>query len=213
MPYDDEQLAHLLERGLREYARNEPRDGLEERIVANLRSQPEPRPWWRVWAPALAAVAVIAIVAAVALRPNRPTTNGPRPNVASGSSGQAHTPSSQSAASAIASASSPGPPVSENHGRVRRGSVWHGSEIRATHARGAPRSPIDAAQALPRMAVFPAPTPLTEQERLVLALMRQAPSEAAQLAQTQETQRARAEYYLQNGTFPEASGPSNSPQK
>lgn len=213
MPYDDEQLDNLLERGLREYARIEPRDGLEERIVANLRGQPEPRRWWRVWIPALAAVAVIAIVGAVGLRPNRPTTNGPEPSVASGSSGQAHSPGSQPAASAIASASSPGQPVAGNHGRVGRGSMWHGSDSRTTQARVVPRSPIHAAQALPRMAVFPAPTPLTEQERLVLALMRHAPEVAAQVGEIQEMQRERADYYLRNGSFPEDSGPSNNPQK
>lgn len=183
---DDRQLDDLLERGLRAYSEAEPRAGLEERILANLRTQPEKRPWWRVWVPVLAAAAVIAIVAALALRPDR--TAAPHPTIATN-------PPAQSAPQPKPSlAQVPNPPPAPRAVAVRR--------------RPAPsrhETAVAQVPALPRQATFPAPSPLTEQERLVLSLMRRAPDEAVQLAQTQETQRARAEYYLRTGEFPEQS--------
>jgi len=58
-------LEQILDQTLARYSDVEPRAGLEERILANLHSQPRPRPWWLKWGvPALAtAILVAALVA------------------------------------------------------------------------------------------------------------------------------------------------------
>ena len=180
MPYDDRQLDDLLDRGLREYSQAEPRAGLEDRILANLRTQPEPRRWWRIWVPVLAAAAVLAIVAALLLRPSRP-----QPAVAT------HSPSQPRPAATL-------PPQPAATAKAAPRHAAHMPRVVAVKREPAP---------LPRQQTFPAPTPLTEQERLVLALLRHAPDEAIQVAQAQEAQRIRTDSFLRTGELPEAPGP------
>ena len=58
-------LDQVLDQALARYSDVEPRAGLEERILANLRSQPQPRPWWMTWRmPALAAAILVAALVA-----------------------------------------------------------------------------------------------------------------------------------------------------
>ena len=55
-------LDRLLDGALAQYSQVEPRAGLEERVLANLRSQPAHRPWW-MWVAIPAAVAAVVLVA------------------------------------------------------------------------------------------------------------------------------------------------------
>jgi hypothetical protein len=64
----------LLDAALAQYRGVEPRWGLEERILTNLRERARSRPWartyeWIKFGPALAAMVTIAIMSQVALRP------------------------------------------------------------------------------------------------------------------------------------------------
>lgn len=57
--HDDRFVDDLLDSALARYAQAEPRPGLEGRLVARLRSEPEPRAFsWR-WMPAAAAAVVV----------------------------------------------------------------------------------------------------------------------------------------------------------
>ena len=197
MKHDEKQIDELLERGLREYSQVEPRGGLEERVMANLRTQPAPRPWWRMWVPALAAAAVLAMVAAVALRPAKQETQvgrapetGPR-LTASRTGPRANT------GKQAQIAAPPKRPLAANR---------HKEELAPAGQQQGEGSRAQVAVQQPRQAVFPSPVPLTEQERLVLALLQQAPHEVEKVAKEQEGQRVRAAYYLETGTFPEDSG-------
>jgi hypothetical protein len=64
----------LLDTALAHYRGVEPRWGLEERILTNLRERARSRPWartreWIKFGPALAAMVTIAIMSQIALRP------------------------------------------------------------------------------------------------------------------------------------------------
>src|SRR5260370_599787 len=67
-------LDQQLDTALRKYAAVEPRVGLEERILANLRAQREhapARPWWR-WAAVGALAVVIILVVSLSWRARKP---------------------------------------------------------------------------------------------------------------------------------------------
>lgn len=161
----------------------EPRAGLEQRILANLRAQPEPRPWWRwrkTWAPVTAAAALIAL--AIGLRmtdltpPMKPTmVVERRPSIA--------------AAPKIV-------PAPATQVRV---------QVRARH--GSPATLVIAGSVTPpgppRQDVFPSPEPLSEQERLFYQFVRQSPREAVQVAQMQAVERIRSQQFMETGGAPE----------
>jgi len=166
----------------------DPRDGFEQRLLANLAAQPEPRPWWRWrWIPTLAAATVLAIAIVVLV------TRTPAPQVIETKEGTAAAILSNSAAGAphIAPVKPPVPPPA-----LRR-DVW----VRRHHApavvaaKGAP---------LPKQDVFPAPLPLTEQERLLLALVRHQPAQARMMAEDQQAERDRVQKYFETGEAPAA---------
>lgn len=65
----DEQFDRLLDDALKSYAAVEPRSGLEQRVLANLRSAPAPvHHGWLRWAAVTAACLVVASVAVLELR-------------------------------------------------------------------------------------------------------------------------------------------------
>ncbi len=163
----------------------EPREGLEQRIVANLATAPQPRLWWRwMWVPALAAAAVLALVIgmrvmrreAPAQQQAQKTVEAPKPEIA-----------------VKQSPSVPQP-------MQRRQAAVH----IAPKTANAPKTQIAVAQRqeLPRQAVFPSPTPLTEQERLLLALVNRQRPQAEQIAAEQQAQRESFQKYLETGEAP-----------
>lgn len=155
----------------------EPRAGLEQRILANLRAQPESRPWGRwVWA---AAVVAVLIALAVGLR-LMDLTPPAKPPVAARQPSPAPAPKNVPA------------PAMRAHVRPRRGS---------------PSTPVIAASVTPpgppRQDVFPSPEPLSEQERLFYQFVRQSPREAVQVAQMQAVERIRSQQFMETGGAPE----------
>lgn len=155
----------------------EPRAGLEQRILANLRAQPEPWPWWRwmmLWVPAAAAVVLLAII----LRPTRPAQPTKAPDVVE----------RQSA-----------PPVVASSVSTPEGVVAHRKPARDV---AQPQKMIAAAAttaSLPRQTVFPSPVPLTPEETMLLTLLRRNPSQAVLVAREQAMEWERILNNFQNG--------------
>jgi len=148
----------LLDAGLARYSAAEPRPGLEQRLLAGLKQQPRPSRWldWR-WAGALATAAVVLVIVIFFFR-QPPAPELPTQTATS-------SPAPVAPASATLSPEAVRPPVAKT-----------------TVRRAAPR--IEQARAeTPRLETFPAPAPLSEQERLLLLFTRQAPQEASLMAQ------------------------------
>jgi hypothetical protein len=163
-----DELDRLLDAALKQYAAVQPREGLESRILAHLRSQSAERAshaWWR-WFAAAAGVAALAVIITMASRPHA----RPQLTVAQ------HPPAS--AADPNQAATSPPKKAVER-------------PKRRLHA------VVDAqvAQALPKLDQFPSPQPLSEQEKLLASYVAVYPRQAALLARlrTEELERERIE--------------------
>jgi uncharacterized membrane protein YdfJ with MMPL/SSD domain len=168
-------LDKLLDSALSAYSAVEPGPGLETRILANLReaeSRKASRPWRFKWMWAGAAVAAVAAAILMLVLPrvsHRPYT-APQSNIA-------HT---QAPAQPVASPDNslahtqPAPPLIT----VQQRPSADGSSLRHGRQRSA-AIPVENA-ALPinqRPAVFPSPSPLTEQEKLLLSYYARTPRE------------------------------------
>jgi hypothetical protein len=155
-------LDPVLDAALAKFAAVEPREGLEERVLANLRAEraraPE-RSWWRWGFAAGAAVLVIGAVLAWrtakpshTVRVNRPAETQPAPTQA---------PQTANA----------GEDVPERVPPMRKQS----------------RRPVSTKLAAnPKLDVFPSPRPLTEEELALARYVRNFPSDAKLVAQAQE---------------------------
>jgi len=153
------ELDRTIDAALAKYASAEARDGLEERILANLRTADaqSAQRMWRHWGLTAALTAVLIVAAAVVWRWNQPTV----PPVAM------HPPALKQA---------PVPDLAnrdENSAPPRR-SMQH---------RRPRRSPEGAiAVAGPKLDVFPSPLPLSEQEKILAAYVARYPDHAALVA-------------------------------
>jgi hypothetical protein len=157
---DDELDAALLK-----YAEAEPRVGLEQRVLANLRAQPRASAsaWWR-W-PAVVAAAAVILVGVISLVFRSPH----RLSVA-----VVHAPGKiapQVIPGAIADIAKP-VPVSKHTARA---------------------TPVKAS--VPHLDQFPSPQPLSEQEQMLASYVAKYPEHAALIAQarSEELQRDLAE--------------------
>jgi hypothetical protein len=161
----------------------EPREGLEGRILANLRAQPEPRRWWK-WAWALAAVGAAVVLLIVILKPAPQGQPTQAPVVA----GQKPAPPLPAPLKSI----SPAPAVAQR------------KPARAVTL--PPRAITVAAKraSQPRLAVFPSPTPLTPEEKMLLTLLQRNPSEAVLVAREQAMEWERVLKTLQTEETPSA---------
>lgn len=163
---DVQRLDRELDMALAKYAAIEPRAGLEERILANLRAEREQgaaRAWWSWSKAAVLAASVITIVAAllvwrpwnpardtVAEHPSNRVQQGPRPQTGSGTGGE-------SVRRKVAS------PV-----RTRRNHSSHVPVVVAVQ---------------PRLEQFPSPRPLSEQEQILASYVARYPEQATLIAQ------------------------------
>jgi len=158
---ESDQLDRTLDAALAKYASVEPREGLEERILANLCSQDaraaEPT-WWN-WRFVAAVAAVLMIAAVVVWRWNKPTL----PPVAT------HPPALKQAPFAP--------------------EVAHGEENNAA-PRKSKRHPTlrhqrepEILAAGPKLDVFPTPLPLSEQEKILATYVARYPQHAALVAE------------------------------
>lgn len=159
-----EDIDRELDAALARYAAAEPRPGLEERVLANLRAEPKQAPtspWWQWSLAATAAVVLIALSLAwrTAWRTGRPVA--PPPNVA-------HTvPAPHEPEVQVAHHAAPSP--------LPR---THVPSHKVVAKPGAPPNP--------KLDQFPSPRPMSEEELALVRYVRDFPKEATQIAQAQE---------------------------
>jgi hypothetical protein len=160
-----DELDQLLDAALAKYATAEPRAGLEERVLANLRAgraRVPDRTWWRWSVAAVAAILVVAI--ALALKLGKPLP----PQVVH------HAPASIQVAH-------DGPKMVSNTGGngVRVPRKVKGTVRRATARRAQPQA---AKARNPKLDQFPSPQPLSEQEKTLANYVASYPEHAALIA-------------------------------
>jgi len=154
-------LDRTLDTVFAKYASVEPWEGLEERILANLRAaetRPAHRPWWN-WSFAVALAAVLVIVASVVWRWNKP----PHLPVA------VHPPTLKQA------------PVTPHVAHRDENTAPPRKSSRHRTPRNQQEREILAAG--PKLDVFPAPLPLSEQEKILATYVTQYPEHAALVAE------------------------------
>jgi hypothetical protein len=137
----DDKLERILEKGIAGYAQSEPLAGIEERILARIRTVERPRRrltgWAMAFAVGLAGIGVLRVL---------PRHEEPQPV-------------------RVATNTQPTPV----RGDVATAQV---SPPRSHHSTGK--------TALPKLPVFPTPSPLTAEERRLLGLVRQDPEGTAE---------------------------------
>jgi hypothetical protein len=177
-----------LDAALARYAAVEPRPGLEQRVLANLRAgqQLHAARGWRAWR-ALAALAVacsIAVISASLLTKSKVFNLATAP--VGGSRGDA----TNESRVAVAARGDTGKPASEggrlpervrSTERERDGVANHGgvAELRQTET---------GDEVAPKLERFPAPEPLSEQEKLLVRFVEDDPQEAALVAEARAEQ-------------------------
>lgn len=178
-PLDDQ-----LDAALAKYAAVEPRTGLEERILANLKSQqnsPTRVAWWR-WAAVVAAALIVTSLVLWRIQEHKPERIVRRPA------------SSQEKVSsqAIAKQTTVGPTRTIARAAVRK-----------------TRKPVSTQPALakaePKLDRFPSPRPLSEEELALVRYVQSFPKDATLIAQAQE------EFELQTQKEMNAAGSHNQP--
>jgi hypothetical protein len=171
----DKQMDEILDSLLAQYSEVKPRPGLERRILANLSDTARNETmlsWWNVkWLWAAAAVAA-GIIVAVVLIAGRSHVAMPTPTVVQ--------------------TQRPAPPQPE----VQRSLPSTASMIPASHRKmRVQRRPENTTLALgQRPAIFPTPTPLSEQERLLFTYLANTPQEEV-VAQIQRNDQKEADAF------------------
>ena len=163
---ENDALEREVNATLATYAAVEPRVGLEERVLANLRAERErARAWWR-WPAlgALAAVAVFTLAVSLLWRSQTPSVTA-HPPAPTGRS-------DRGTGTRIAAKNGDG----VNHPMVR-------SAMKRPARHGAPQ-PAVVAQG-PKLDRFPSPQPLSEQEQLLVRYVKEFPQDAVMIAKAQ----------------------------
>ncbi len=161
-----DELDHQLDTALEKYAAADPRTGLEERILANMRSaraQAPDRTWWR-WG--LAAAVAAVVVLAMAWRSGKPS--------------HSLTVSHPSAATQVLK--EPGTQAVANSNRSDPHPLRPGPAHKATAIHAHPPAAIAAEVKLDQ---FPSPQPLSKQELALARYVSEFPQEATLIARTQ----------------------------
>ena len=171
-------LDRLLDGALAQYSQVEPRAGLEERVLANLRSQPAHRPWW-MWVAIPAAVAAVVLVAISIRQSNRPTPS-----------------SAIQVQSTIRTAPVGVTPNPATTAKVQPSPVTRPRQYRTVATTAKPPARVQS-QPEPRLATFPAPSPLTPEERLLLQMIDHHRDELATVAQNQQADQERFQKLLE----------------
>jgi hypothetical protein len=171
--WNNDALDHQLDAALAKFATVEPRAGLEERILANLRikqKRPAERWWWR-WPAVAALAAMIMLTLFPALRSRKPTQN-------------------------IAVQYPPVPAQSNKPAGTQIANHSESGSIRPHGLSGRRLKPraFSAATVVvnsPKLDQFPSPQPLSEQETILTHYVRNYPEHAALIAQarTEELRR------------------------
>lgn len=163
-PENDELDDREFDAGLAKYAAVEPRAGLEERVLANLRAERTrvaDQAWWR-WGLAGALAAVVVVAVALGSRSGRPS----RPVIAN------HPPVTRQR-----------PPDPEKQAASRDGNAVHPREHESIHRTNAhPSHSAVVAAAHPKLDQFPSPQPLSEQEKILKNYVTRYPEHAVLIA-------------------------------
>jgi len=161
----DHEADRELDAALAKYAAVDPRAGLEERVLANLRVEQERVPnhaWWS-WSVAVALAAVVVAALIVGWRSGKSSppviVNHPSP-LAPG-------------------ANEPRTKVAANGGANQVRPAGQGSKRAATVLRP---QPTVVASVIPKLDQFPSPQPLSEQEKILQNYVAQYPEQALLLA-------------------------------
>jgi hypothetical protein len=169
-----------LDEALARYSTAEPPPGLERRVLESLRAQKQRllRRGWKAWAPALATAAAVIVVTVVVLRnhdfpPGRTVTTEIAP-------AQAPAPPPETAAGERNPETMAGKQALEKPGKSnlqRPTGAVHGAErpakaLPSTGESSSTRAGNGATSSPPSGGVFPMPVPLSEQERLAMAVVR-----------------------------------------
>jgi hypothetical protein len=164
------ELDRALDAALAKYAAVEPRPGLEERVLAHLRSAPAPRRWmtWKLWTAAGLAVAAIVVTAGLAMiwRAGRNS----HPVIANHPS---------------APAQRQAQPETQIAANQQSGAQSRNSEPAAkiSPRRNRPQPEVAVAAKVPRLEQFPSPQPLSDQEKILATYIAKYPRNAALLAE------------------------------
>jgi hypothetical protein len=174
----NDSLDRELDAALAKYAAVEPRIGLEERILANLRAKRErsaTNSWWR-W-PAVAALSALFLVTGVFAWKSRKPAQNIAAHVLITSQTNAHDVTPNAPQDGVAAF----PSRKTGAGRQLK-----------TPSRRAPAPVLASA---PKLEQFPSPQPLSEQETILARYATKFPEHAALIAQarTEELQRDSAE--------------------
>ena len=168
-----DEVDRMVDAALKQYASVEPREGLEHRLLAQLRSESlnsPSRTWWR-WGIGAAVVATFAMLLAVTWRPH---------------------PQSHDTVTQPSAVSTPRidehPALHEDRESERRTAV----QTRHRRLRLVPAAVVNV---YPKLDQFPSPQPLSEQEKLLASYVEVYPKQAALLAKLriEELERERIE--------------------
>lgn len=182
MQNDDSERDRELDVALARYAAVEPRRGLEQRVLASLRAeQRHPARGLRQWT-ALAALALAVSIAAVSVIWLIRSKASDLATGFGGASRENVANHFDPAGAGRSEVRKPGLQIGRLPGRVP--STQHRTSAEANHPKAhEPVQDAIAAEAAPKLERFPAPEPLSEQERLLLRLVEKDPDEAQLVAQ------------------------------
>jgi hypothetical protein len=175
----NDSLGREFDAALAKYAAVEPRIGLEERILANLRAKRErsaTNSWWR-WSAVAALSALFLVTGVFAWKSRRPAQNIAA-HVLTTSQTNAHDGTPNAPQGGVAAF----PSRKTGAGRQLK------TPSRRTPAR---RTPAPVLASAPKLEQFPSPQPLSEQETILARYVTKFPEHAALIAQarTEELQR------------------------
>lgn len=191
MRRDDDGFDREIDVALARYAA-EPRAGLEQRVLANLRAAERERDvargWWR---PTLGALAAAILITAISLI-WRPASKAPIGATTSGAAPEEVANSSRTAIAAPSDLEKPRLQIGRSQERVRSSGHTTSTLVSPRAAQELPRTET-AHDIAPRLEQFPAPEPLSEQEKLLVRFVQEDPSEAALVAQARTERLQREE--------------------
>lgn len=158
-------LSRELDAALAKYAEAEPRAGLENRVLANLRAgraQAPDRAWWR-WSVMAAVATVVVVTLALAWRYGKPS----QPGIAN------------QIPTMTQSAQEPGTRLVQDGGGERVRPQRRGPVRKTIVHRSLPRVVMAGN---PKLDQFPSPQPLSEQEKILRNYVAQYPEQAVLIA-------------------------------
>lgn len=175
----EDELDHILDAALAKYAAVDPREGLEERILAHLRAAEGPVQGlaWGSWlATAVTALVIVAVVLAWRSGKTAHPQIANRPGTTTQTTANTQNPlQSETQAVSRGAKAAPGPRPAPTHRSIARDSL----------------APV--MEAYPKLDQFPSPQPLSEQEKILASYVARFHDEALLVA------RARSEALQMDG--------------